>query len=380
MAAMAQLDCGSCGYVCRTYAEAIANGSEQRLSLCSPGGSATAKAVKALLRESAEIAAPAPITNGAATNGAPKAALNGWSRENPFPARLLRAERLSGEGSEKQTHHIEIKLEGGPTYNVGDSLGVYPENCGELVEAIVTTLGAEGTEPVVTPEGASTTLRDALSAHCCLSSIEDTFLERLAESHPEKASEIRALIDEDAPIAGFDVLDVLRRYPEARPGVAELVASLAAIKPRLYSISSSPKRHPGQVHLTVRRVTYPWNGRERKGVASTMLADRVSAEGTLRVFVQKSHGFSLPKDPMTPVIMVGPGTGIAPLAFLQEAATRPGAKGANWLFFGDCAAAPHDYLYRDELADFAAARRADSPSTPPSAETRTPGVYARPHP
>ncbi len=219
MAAMAQLDCGSCGYVCRTYAEAIANGSEQRLSLCSPGGSATAKAVKALLRESAETVAPAPITNGAATNGAPKAALNGWSRENPFPARLLRAQRLSGEGSEKQTHHIEIKLEGGPTYNVGDSLGVYPENCGDLVQEIVTTLGAEGTEPVVTPEGATTTLRDALSAHCCLSSIEDTFLDRLAESHPEQAPEIRAGdIDDDAPIAGFDVLDLLRRHPVCAAG------------------------------------------------------------------------------------------------------------------------------------------------------------------
>ena len=363
MAAMAQLDCGACGYLCRTYSEAIANGSEKRLSLCSPGGSETAKAIKALLKETAE--APAPATNGVSKNGAPRngvartdaprPTLNGWSREQPFTASLIRAQRLSGAGSEKSTHHVEIALgSDGPTYQVGDSLGIYPENCGQLVDEIVTALGARGDEPVTTSSGVATTLREALGAHCCLSQVEEPLLGRLAATSTEpEASAIRALIDDDAPIAGFDVLDLLRRYPKARPGAADFVAALAAVRPRLYSISSSPLRHHGQVHLTVRRVTYPWNNRERKGVASTMLADRLDPGAQLRVFVQKSHGFRLPNDPTTPAIMIGPGTGVAPFrAFLHER-DATGANGRNWLFFGDQRSA-HDYLYQDELADFVA--------------------------
>jgi sulfite reductase (NADPH) flavoprotein alpha-component len=130
-----------------------------------------------------------------------------------------------------------------------------------------------------------------------------------------------------------------------------LVTALGAIAPRLYSISSSPERCKGQVHLTVRRVAYDVNGRTRKGVASTMLADRVGPGSPVRVYVQKSHGFTLPADPETPIIMVGPGTGIAPFrAFLQER-DEHGAKGKSWLFFGDRSSA-HDFLYEDELTDF----------------------------
>ncbi|MGE5408879.1 MAG: sulfite reductase subunit alpha [Syntrophothermus sp.] len=359
MAAMAQLDCGACGYLCRTYSEAIAGGSETSLTRCSPGGSETSKALKRLLKEHK------PGTNGTAANGAkdgvaadgaakpPANGLNGWSRKRPFTAKLLRTVNLNGPGSEKQTRHVEIDLGGGPSYEVGDSLGIFPENCGALVDELIAALGARGDEPVTTASGMPTSLREALVGYCCLAEVGEELLERLAEaaSDADEAAAIRGLIDDDAPIAGFDVLDVLRRFPSARPAPADLVAALAELKPRLYSISSSPQRHAGQVHLTVRRVAYEFNGRWRKGIASTMLADRVEPGAALRVFVQKSHGFTIPADPNAPVIMIGPGTGIAPFrAFLHERDAL-GAKGSNWLFFGD-QRSTEDFLYEDELTDF----------------------------
>ncbi|HEU5115393.1 MAG TPA: sulfite reductase subunit alpha, partial [Isosphaeraceae bacterium] len=166
---------------------------------------------------------------------------------------------------------------------------------------------------------------------------------------PAQADEIRSRL-ENGPDPNLDILDILRRHPPTWVDPAQFVSGLSPLKPRLYSISSSPKRHAGQVHLTVRRVSYERNGRSRKGVASTMLADRVTSGSSLRVFVQKSHGFRLPADPKTPVIMVGPGTGIAPFrAFLHERDVL-GAPGRTWLFFGDQRSS-HDFLYQAELLD-----------------------------
>jgi sulfite reductase (NADPH) flavoprotein alpha-component len=350
MAAMAQLDCGACGYLCRTYAEAVASGAESRLTLCSPGGSETSKTLKRLLKEHA----PAAHVNGVSKNGAhvngvaAKPSTKGWSRENPFTARVLRTLNLNRPGSEKQTHHVEIELgRDGPAYAVGDSLGVYPENCPALVDDVLNALGARGDEPV-----AAASLRETL-VRCCLSEVTEPLLERLAGSAADagESAELRGLIDDDGPIAGLDVLDLLRRFPSARPSPESFVAALSAIGPRLYSISSSPKRHAGQVHLTVRRVVYDLHGRTRKGVASTHLSDRVGPGSPVRVFVQKSHGFTLPADLNAPVVMIGPGTGVAPFrAFLHER-DAVGATGKSWLFFGD-QRGDLDFLYEDELSDF----------------------------
>jgi sulfite reductase (NADPH) flavoprotein alpha-component len=146
------------------------------------------------------------------------------------------------------------------------------------------------------------------------------------------------------------VLDILAAFPSARPTAADFARALGMLSPRLYSISSSPRCHPGQVHLTVGRVVTDRDGRPRKGVASTMLADRLAPGDLARVFVQESHGFAPPADPTTPMIMIGPGTGIAPFrAFLQERAAA-GATGRNWLFFGDRRRAT-DFLYEAELAE-----------------------------
>lgn len=353
MAAMAQLDCGSCGYLCRTYAEAIATGAETRLSLCSPGGSETARVVKRLLKE-APTTSTGAATNGVAKNGATKGAQTVGTRDNPYEARIARTVNLNGHGSEKETRHVEIDLgTHGPSYAVGDSLGVYPENCPALVEELVATLGARGEEIVTARSGSATTLYRVLRTECCLTDVSEGLVVKLSEAAVDshEAAQLRAIIDDDSAIAGHDVLDLLRRFPSARLAPHVFVEALSPIRPRLYSISSSPKRHAGQVHLTVRRVTYQHNGRERKGVASTMLSDRVEAGSPVRVFVQKSHGFTLPQDPSTPIIMIGPGTGIAPFrAFLHERYALA-ATGKAWLFFGDQRSA-HDFLYEDELTDF----------------------------
>jgi sulfite reductase (NADPH) flavoprotein alpha-component len=353
MAAMAQLDCGACGYLCRTYSEAIASGSESKLNLCSPGGSETSKALKQIRNTTK------PGTNGAVSNGKPTIpdiVTNTWSRLHPFAATILRSVRLNGPGSEKETRHVEIDLgDLGPTYRVGDSLGVIPTNCGELVDQLIAALGASGDERVANASGDEMPLQVALARDCCLSEINEDILVLLADAatDADEADTLRRMVEDDAPLAGLDVLDVLHRFPSARPSPRDLLRSLSELRPRLYSISSSPKRHPGQVHLTVARVAYDAHGRSRKGVASTMLADRVETGSQVRVFVQPSHGFTLPADPDAPIVMIGPGTGIAPFrAFLHER-DAIGARGKNWLFFGD-QRGTCDFLYEDELNDLAA--------------------------
>ena len=356
MAAMAQLDCGACGYLCHTYSEAIAEGTEASLTLCAPGGAETAKTLKRLVKEQ-KAGSNGTTSNGPAATAVKSIATNheptGWSRNNPFLGTVIRSQCLNLPGSEKETRHVEIDLAGGPTYEVGDSLGVYPENCGALVDELIGALGAQGDSAVRAADGSETTLRDALACGCCLSQVNDELLAQLAEAAADssEAEQIRALMEDDAAIAGFDVVDVLNRFPSARPSPGALVAALDVLKPRLYSISSSPKKHAGQVHLTVRRVSYEFNGRVRKGVASTMFADRVTPGTPVRVFVQKAHGFTLPDDPQTPIIMIGPGTGIAPFrAFLHERDALNIA-GRSWLFFGDQRMA-FDFLYEAELLDF----------------------------
>jgi len=366
MAAMAQLDCGACGYVCKTYAEKIASGEEASLSLCSPGGRETSKALKALLKEGASETKPSDaiprlaVGSGSIPDGqekvvaGPSAVVSKWSRLNPYPATVLRVLNLNAPGSDKQTTHVELDLgDGGLTYEVGDSLGVWPTNCDDLVVQLIERLGATGDEAVIAGNS-DAVLRDALRSRLCLAEITEDLLNCLAESaDDEEASALRGLIDDDGPINGCDVLDLLRLFPTARPKPAAFAAALSSLRPRLYSISSSIKAHPRQVHLTVGRVEWEHNGRTRKGVCSTLFADRLEAGGTAAVFVQKSHGFTVPADPNAPMIMIGPGTGVAPFrAFLEERAAT-GAKGKNWLFFGDRHAAT-DFLYQEELEGYQA--------------------------
>jgi sulfite reductase (NADPH) flavoprotein alpha-component len=207
------------------------------------------------------------------------------------------------------------------------------------------------------PGGRRTTARDALILDCCITQSNDRALDLLAKTarDPGEAQRLVTLLEEDADhfLDGKDVLDLLEHFPSARPSIGELIATLPILQPRLYSISSSPAAYPDEVHLTVGVVRYLKDGcdRPRKGVASTFLAERVQAGQKARIFVQQSHGFHLPQHGDVPIIMVGPGTGIAPFrAFLQERRALR-ATGPSWLFFGDqrreC-----DFLYRDELESY----------------------------
>ncbi len=261
-----------------------------------------------------------------------------YGRSNPFPAPLLKVQNLNGEGSAKEVNHVEFSLaDSGLSYEAGDALAVVPQNCPDLVAEVLTTLGCDGEEAVSTPAG-ERSLRTALEQNYDLGKPSKAFLEELG-------------LQADEGIG--DILDALQAAaPEAIENLKSKIQNpsfLRKLSPRLYSISSSPKAHPGEVHLTVGAVRYEAGGRTRKGVCSTFLAERVS--GTAGVFVHHNKAFRLPADPDLPMIMVGPGTGIAPFrAFLEQRAAT-GAQGDNWLFFGDQHAAT-DYLYQDQIGNW----------------------------
>lgn len=348
MAAMAQLDCGACGYLCQTYGEAIACGEETNLTLCVPGGKETSKKLKQLKKE--DSGGNGASKKPAATNGQ---ATNGWSRNNPFPAKLIESKPLNGDGSAKDTRHVAIDLgDSGLAYEVGDALGIQPCNCADLVGEIVKTLGADASENVEI-DGSSIQLVDALQSRRCLKLPTEELFELLAScAHDEAEREtLCSLVEDDSAADDCDVLDILQKFSSAKPASQAFVDALGPLSPRLYSIASSLKAHPGQVHLTVGRVSWERDERIRKGVASTMLADRIAPGETVGVFVQKSHGFTVPEDGNAPMIMVGPGTGVAPfLAFLQEREAK-GDQGKNWLFFGDQHRAT-DYIYEETLSGY----------------------------
>ena len=265
-----------------------------------------------------------------------------YTKNSPFPATVLEVRPLSGPGSKKEVNHVELSLAGaGPelAYEVGDALGVWPVNCAQHVHELLAAAGFSGRE-VVTLKDGPLPLRAALLAKLDVCVVTPKTLEVLG-------------IDADmADVEGCHVVDLFERYFPAsgggeRPDAQRLAGALRPLQPRLYSISSSPNAHPGEVHLTVGAVRYETHSRARKGVASTFLADRVGCGAQVGVYLQKSAHFHAPAAEV-PLIMVGPGTGIAPFrAFLEERALA-GEPTENWLFFGDQHEA-HDFLYREEL-------------------------------
>ena len=346
MAAMAQQDCGQCGYNCADYANALFLKTEERLNLCAPGGKDTARMLKALAAEIGGDTSPA-VEDKASGVEAPSGP-RGYYRENPVPATFLSRRKLNGEGSEKETWHIEIDLQNSDVaYVVGDSLGVFASNASLVVDAVIAQLGAR-------PERAigAKTLRQALTEDYDLGPAPDALFTLLSQvtggETRRKARALAAGEDPDGDLAQLDVLGALHKFPQARPDAEAFLEALEPLQPRLYSISSSPKADLGRVTLTVDAVRYSINRRQRLGVASTFFAERIEPGSPLRIYVQKAHGFALPKDPSTPVIMVGPGTGIAPFrAFLRDRMADK-APGRNWLFFGHQRAAS-DFFYKEEL-------------------------------
>jgi sulfite reductase (NADPH) flavoprotein alpha-component len=296
-------------------------------------------------------ATPIAPSNPSGVSAAPAAeAPQGFSKSNPFPARLVTNRVLTGAGSGKEVRHFEIALAGsGLTYEVGDALGLMPANCPDLVADLLKVLGCDGEEAVTTPDGTETSLRHALTQSYDITRPSPDLLKAASVRHNDLAALLDPARKDDLKkfLWGREVIDVLAGMNTPFSS-GEFIALLKKLQPRLYSISSSPKAHPDEVHLTVGAVRYESHGRPRKGVASTFLADRTGTDTPVPVFIQVSHGFRLPANGDTPVIMCGPGTGIAPFrAFLEERAAI-GAKGRNWLFFGDQKRST-GFLYQEQL-------------------------------
>jgi sulfite reductase (NADPH) flavoprotein alpha-component len=296
------------------------------------------------------------------------AAASAYTKDHPFPARLKENRLLNKPGAAKETRHYVIDISGsGLAYKPGDSLGVFPANRPAEVAELIGRLGADGDEPV-SPAAlrlpAPVSLHAALTSMLALSKPARKMLEALADRATEAAERARlaGLLAPEAKdvCAAFlderEFVDLLAEFPSAKFTAQEFTDHLRRLMPRLYSIASSPRLDPAEVHLAVATVRYTTNHRERVGVCSTFLADRVHVGATpVPVFVSSSH-FGLPEDGARDIIMVGPGTGIAPFrAFLQERVAT-GALGRNWVFFGEqhCAT---DFLYEEEWAGWLAKGR-----------------------
>jgi len=257
-----------------------------------------------------------------------------FDKNRPFIGNLIQSYNLSGEQSAKRVNHIEISLAGGGEdmdYCVGDALGVWPLNCPAEVEEIITAGGFTGRE-VVEQKNGSASLRVLLNTKLDINTVNANALKIWGIGYVED---------------GYQVIDVLTHIKPTLDAQT-LVNGLRSLQPRLYSIASSPKKHPGEVHLTVGEVHYNLFDKARKGVASTFLGESLASGANFGIYMQSSAHFHIPADDDAPLIMIGPGTGIAPFrAFLEEREMRE-AKGKNWLFFGDQHQA-QDYLYRDEI-------------------------------
>lgn len=279
-----------------------------------------------------------------------------YSRNRPFWAEIIRHYPLTKPGSQKDTRHLVLNLNGsGLTYLPGDSLGAFGANSPALVRELLDLLGFDPEYPLRTAEGDFTVLREALSRDYILNRANRKIVAALAQrlGNGPHAHRLRSLLDQTDALREYletrDYVDLLREFPAARfPTPESFIAELTPVTPRLYSIASSPLAHPGEAHLCVAVVRYDTHGRPKKGLASGFLADH--AEMFLQsvpVYVQPSRTFRLPPDGATDIIMVGPGTGIAPFRAFLEHRIAQGASGRNWLFFGDQRRAT-DFLYEEE--------------------------------
>lgn len=276
-----------------------------------------------------------------------------YSRSHPFQAEILENLNLNGRGSERETRHLELSLEGSNLqYEPGDSLGVYPENHPQLVEDLITAMDWRGEEAVATDKnGTERPLREALLRHYEITVLTKPLIEQVAKLTGNsglqellsagREAELRAYIQER------DLLDLVEDYGLKGIAASEFVTTLRKIPARLYSIASSPSAYPDEVHLTVRTVRYEAHGRNRYGVCSVQLAERAQIGDKLPVFVQHNPNFKLPANPDTPIIMIGPGTGVAPFRAFVGEREESGAQGKNWLFYGDQHFST-DFLYQIE--------------------------------
>ncbi len=296
------------------------------------------------------------VTADDPTPAAVKQADEPYGKKKPFPARLTLRRKLNRAPSQRDTRHIELLLEGsGLTYEVGDAIATLPQNDPTLVDEILGVLPFNTTVSVTTPEGSKRSLRDALIECYDIRTISKALLRKWSTycRHPYLIAAVENDDELASIVEGREIVDLIFDFPADFKNGQEFVDLLRKLQPRLYSIASSPKAHPGKVHLTVAKVTYETHGRTRKGVCSTFLCEGLTEGETVRVFMQPTKHFKLPADPARDIIMVGPGTGIAPFrAFLEERRATE-APGRNWLFFGNAHEA-NDFFYEEEFAEMKA--------------------------
>ncbi len=265
-----------------------------------------------------------------------------YSKANPFPAEITELVNLNGSRSAKETYHLELSLEGsGLTFEPGDSIGIVPENHPEMVSDILAAAGVDGDDE----------LRRRLASEVDITQLSRPVMEAYAKVSQD--ARLNDLLEGDgwqAYMSGRQIIDLFEDHP-AKLAPEQLLGLFRKLPPRLYSVASSQKAEPDVAHLLISAVRYETFGRARQGVASTFIADHHKTGDQLSVYVKSNKNFRLPDDPDRPVIMIGPGTGVAPFrGFLQER-QAVGAGGRNWLFFGD-RSYTHDFLYQLDWQDF----------------------------
>src|SRR5262245_41327839 len=283
-----------------------------------------------------------------------------FNRKNPYLAELIAHEHLTKPGSGKDTRHFVVSLGGsGIRYTPGDSLAVFARNPVSLVDEVIGLLGFDGKAPVKDPKGQTLPLREVLRDSYILNRATKKIMSGLAEIFPqgEQRNRLMEIVDNGEVLSEYvhtrDYVDILKEFDEAQFESAEaFLAQLSPIPPRLYSIASALGAHPEEVHLCVGVVRYETHGRRKTGLCSGYLGDHAPLhQRDVPVYVQESRHFRLPKEGGRDIIMVGPGTGIAPFRAFLEQRALDGARGRNWLFFGEQHRAT-DYLYGEDFAGF----------------------------
>jgi len=292
------------------------------------------------------------ITGAVVVNNTPKNEKIGveelYSRANPFNATIVEKIKLNGRGSTKETYHLEISLaNSGIEYEPGDALGIYPKNSSKVVDELLQITGLNPNDEVKINDK-TYNLHEALQNSFEITTLNpDVLIKHNEFSQNNELAEILKLKDKlNSFVYGRDVIDILQQYP-VKYTAETLCKTLRKLPARLYSIASSIKMHPEEVHLTVGVVRYEANNRKKEGACSSFLAERVGIDDSLQVFIERNEGFRLPKNTDAPIIMVGPGTGVAPFRAFVEERAETGAKGKNWLFFGD-RNFKTDFLYQTE--------------------------------
>ena len=302
-----------------------------------------------------EVMSESTLAPAAETATTDKGHTSKYTRNQPYQSTVLVNDRLTGPESEKETIHVEMELEEGMTYTPGDALGVIPTNRDEAVEAVLKALGFNGTERVLDHYKVEISFLEALTTRLGIGKLARGSVNQFAKLAGDHAPEgLKALLGPDNRalaeeyVWGREFIDLITEFPGIVKQPQELFNVLQRLTPRMYSIASSQLAHPGQVHMTVRVVRYNSQGQERQGVTSGLLGERAPVGAVLPVFLHENNAFRLPEDSNAPVIMIGPGTGIAPFrAYLEERQVL-GSKGENWLIFGEQRSVS-DYLYKEQF-------------------------------